>query len=274
MNATQDKWSAAYSGLVERNIGLLSKEEQQRLKESKVAMMGAGGLGGVAMEVLVRCGIGRFSVVDKDTFEPSNLNRQVLAIKDTMGRSKVDVAAERARQINPDIEVVTAEHVGEDNIDELLGGADVAVMAIDELLPCILTSRATKRLGIPLVEGWAIPFGNVRTFTAETPTLEEAYELPTVGRNVAELTPDELAECQQKILFGLGRMEGVADYYDEATREMVRQGRLSSFAPMVWFTAVMMATEAAKVILGWGELALAPQTAVYDPFRHRIPRLG
>ncbi len=266
-------WPDSYRQMVDRNIGLLTVEEQQRLRESKVCVLGLGGLGGVAFEVLVRCGIGTFSVVDKDTFEASNLNRQLLAVNETLGRRKIDVAVERAKAINPDVVVETAETVTRQNVDHLLAGAAAAVMAIDQLPPCLLVSRAARRLGVPLVEGWAIPFANVRTFTGETPTLEECYGLPTIGRELETITVDELKQCQMKVLFGLGRFDGVNDYYDEAAVEQIKQGRLTSFAPMVWLTAVLMAVETTKVLLGWGDLALAPEVALYDPFRNLIPAL-
>lgn len=267
-------WPQSYRQMVDRNIGLLSVAEQQHLRESKVCVLGLGGLGGTVLEVLVRCGIGAFSVVDKDTFEASNLNRQLLAVNETLGQKKIDVAVERARAINPQVVVETAETVTKQNVDHLLDGAAAAVMAIDQLPPCILVSRAARRLGVPLVEGWAIPYANVRTFTRDTPTLEECYGLPTAGRDLEAISEDELKQCQLKVLLGLQRFEGVDGYYDEATLEQIRKGRLTSFAPMVWFTAVLMAVETTKILLGWGDLALAPDVALYDPFRNRIPDQG
>jgi hypothetical protein len=128
-------------------------------------------------------------------------------------------------------------------------------------------------MGVPFVEGWAIPFANVRTFTRETPTLEQAYGLPTAGRPIAEITDDEIAEIQTDLLLGLRRIDGVAGFYDEAALKQVAEGRITSFAPMVWLTAVLMALEAVKVLLGWGTLARAPAFALYDPFEHRVPRM-
>lgn len=267
------QWQAAYAAMIERNIGIVSEAEQERLRTATCAVPGLGGLGGVAMEVLVRAGVGNFRVVDKDTFEPSNLNRQLLAVAGTLGRRKIDAAEERARTINPDVTVRKWDHVAEDNVGEVLDGADVIVQAIDQLRPCLLVARKARELGIPLVEGWAIPFANVRVFTPQTPTLEEAYGLPTAGRAVADIGDDELRRLQTDLLFGLRRIQGVDSFYSAEAMDRVRQGRLSSFAPMVWFTAVLMALEALKVLLGWGSLALAPAFALYDPFEHRIPEV-
>ena len=267
------QWQAAYAATVERNIGIVSEEEQERLRTATCALPGLGGIGGVVLEVLVRSGVGNFRVVDKDTFELSNLNRQVLAVAGTIGRRKIDAAEESARTINPDVTVRKWERVNEDNVGEVLDGADVVVQAIDQLRPCLVVARKARELGIPLVEGWAIPFGNVRLFTRETPTLEEAYGLPTAGRAVADIGDDELRRLQTDLLFGLRRIQGVEGFYSSEALDRIRQGHIPSFAPMVWFTAVLMAVETIKVLLGWGAPALAPAFALYDPFEHRIPEV-
>jgi hypothetical protein len=75
-----------------------------------------------------------------------------------------------------------------------------------------------------------------------------------------------------KLLLGFGQVEGVADYFsDEAVRHLAK-GVAPSFAPMVWFTAVRIAIECIKVLIGWKDLALSPNFAIYDPFAHRIPQ--
>lgn len=264
-------WSQDYRDLVSRNLGLLTEAQQERLRQSRVAVLGMGGIGGVAFEVLVRSGVGRFAIVDKDVFEPTNLNRQILATRATLGRDKIDVACERAASIQPGVAIEIWDTVTEENVADILGGAAVAMQAIDQLRPCLIVSRKARELDIPLVEGWAIPVANVRTFTAQTPSLEEAYGLPTQGRPISEIDDAELKRLQGGLLLSLARIEGVAEFYDAETRQRALAGHITSFAPMVWLTAVMMALEAIKVLLGWGEVALAPAYGLYDPFHHRIP---
>ena len=84
---------------------LLGQENMKRLASSKVAVFGIGGVGGYAAEALVRSGVGTIDLFDNDKVCLSNLNRQIIALRDTVGRYKVDVMAERAKEINPDIEV-------------------------------------------------------------------------------------------------------------------------------------------------------------------------
>ena len=86
---------------------VLGPEGMERLRRARVAIFGLGGVGGHAMEALARCGIGALDLIDNDRVSLTNLNRQLLATLDTVGRSKVEVAAERVRAIHPDCEVRT-----------------------------------------------------------------------------------------------------------------------------------------------------------------------
>ena len=81
---------------------LIGPERLKKLQNAHVVVFGAGGVGGMAVEQLARCGVGAITVVDGDVFSESNLNRQILAVSGTLGRSKAEVAAERVRAINPD----------------------------------------------------------------------------------------------------------------------------------------------------------------------------
>ena len=117
----------------ERTSLLIGEEGVRILKDSFVVLTGLGAVGGYVLEGLVRAGIGHIRVVDSDIFSESNLNRQILATKDTIGRPKAEVAAERARSINPDIDIeVMRCMVSEDTVPDILSGSpDVLADAID-----------------------------------------------------------------------------------------------------------------------------------------------
>ena len=112
---------------------LLGDEGIEKLRKASVILCGCGAVGGYALEGMVRAGIGRIRVVDGDVFSGSNLNRQILATTQTIGRPKAQVACERARSINPDIDISPMELlVSEETIPEILnGGFDILVDAID-----------------------------------------------------------------------------------------------------------------------------------------------
>ena len=95
------------SQLFSRTEMLLGEAAMHRLAQSRVAVFGVGGVGGYAVEVLARSGVGFIDLYDNDTVAPSNINRQIIATTDVIGRPKVDVASERIRAINPECHVTT-----------------------------------------------------------------------------------------------------------------------------------------------------------------------
>ena len=88
---------------------LVGGETLRRIKNSRVAVFGVGGVGGFAVEALARCGVGTLDIIDNDTVSLTNLNRQIIALHSTLGRSKVEVVRERILDINPDCKVNTYE---------------------------------------------------------------------------------------------------------------------------------------------------------------------
>ena len=91
--------------MYDRTALLLGEESIQRLNAAKVAVIGLGGVGGIAAEALVRTGVGRIVLVDSDRVALSNLNRQIVALHSTIGRLKVDVMRDRLLDIHPDLSI-------------------------------------------------------------------------------------------------------------------------------------------------------------------------
>ncbi|WP_165054993.1 MULTISPECIES: ThiF family adenylyltransferase [unclassified Adlercreutzia] len=126
----------------------------ERLDRACVAVFGVGGVGSSCAEALARGGVGTLVLVDRDVVSPSNVNRQAIAFASTMGRAKVDVMAAMAREINPEVRVVTREAFVLDNVDEVLDGAptpDFIVDAVDTVTAKIALARYAQERGIPLV---------------------------------------------------------------------------------------------------------------------------
>ncbi len=128
---------------------LLGEEKMERLQQAPVLVVGLGGVGAYAAEMICRAGVGRMTIVDADTVQPTNINRQLPALHSTMGREKAEVLAARFKDINPDIQLtVLPVFLKDDNIPELLDAAryDFVVDAIDTLAPkCYLIAEALKR---------------------------------------------------------------------------------------------------------------------------------
>jgi tRNA A37 threonylcarbamoyladenosine dehydratase len=123
---------------------LLGDESFERLTTSHVAVVGLGAVGGYALEAMARTGIGRLTVVDFDTVQPTNINRQIFALESTIGVSKVSAAADRISDINPACRIDALElFVDEQSVEELLSRQpDIVVDAIDSLNPKVQLLRS------------------------------------------------------------------------------------------------------------------------------------
>lgn len=133
----------------ERTELLLGREKCERLGEAHVLIVGLGGVGAYAAEMLVRAGVGHLTLIDADKVQPSNINRQLCALHSTIGESKVDILARRFRDINPEIEIMPrAEFLDENMVAPLLdeGHYDFIIDAIDTITPkCTLIMEALRR---------------------------------------------------------------------------------------------------------------------------------
>jgi molybdopterin/thiamine biosynthesis adenylyltransferase len=129
-------------------------EGQQRLMEAKVLVIGAGGLGSPAAMYLAAAGVGTLGLVDFDSVELSNLQRQLLHDTDDVGRPKVDSARDRLNELNPNVEVVAHQTLlSSENAFDVLGDYDVVVDGTDNFPVRYLVNDATQMLGKPLVYG-------------------------------------------------------------------------------------------------------------------------
>jgi len=135
-----------------RNQRSLSNEDQIKLLQAHVGIVGQGGLGGTVTEILARIGIGRLTLVDGDVFEESNLNRQLLSSTGNLGMQKVEAARERVAAINPAIEVsVVSKFLTDDNAEKILKGCTVAVDCLDSIPSRFSLEKGCRSLDIPLV---------------------------------------------------------------------------------------------------------------------------
>lgn len=128
---------------------LLGEDKMKRLQQAHVLVVGLGGVGAYAAEMICRAGVGRMTIVDADTVQPTNINRQLPALHSTIGKEKSVVLAARFKDINPDIQLrVLPVFLKDGNIPELLDAAqyDFVVDAIDTLAPkCHLIAESLKR---------------------------------------------------------------------------------------------------------------------------------
>ncbi len=139
---------------LERTELLLGEEKLRALERAHVLVVGLGGVGAYAAEMLARGGIGHLTIADSDTVATSNINRQLIALHSTVGRSKAKVLSERLRDINPSIALtVVDDYIQEESLEKLLDAAsyDFVVDAIDTLSPKLFLIYETLQRHLPLV---------------------------------------------------------------------------------------------------------------------------
>lgn len=173
-------------------------EGQARLLESKVLLLGAGGLGSPAALYLAAAGVGTLGIVDMDEVDASNLQRQILHNIDRIGDRKVDSAKKTLTSLNPDVDVVTYDtRLDADNILDIISGYDVIVDGADNFPSRYLLNDASVKLGIPVVHGSIFRFeGMVSVF--------HPIEGPTYRDMVPEPPPAELApSCAEAGVLGV-----------------------------------------------------------------------
>ena len=205
-----------------RNRDILALEDQLKLANARVAVIGAGGLGGTVILLLARIGVGFLTVVDGDVFDETNLNRQALSDTANIGVPKAEEAAKKVREINPAVEVsVFAQKINAANADSILAEVHVVVDALDNIPDRMTIGSAAQKLGLPLVHGALAGFdGQVMTIFPEDPGLERIYGEAQTPRNdpgrpeavlgVPALTPSIVATIQAmeviKILLDRGQI--------------------------------------------------------------------
>ncbi len=160
-----------------RNQNMLSPEENLRLRNFHVAVVGCGGLGGHIIDMMARLGIGHITAVDSDVFEPSNLNRQLLSRPSNLGKPKAIEAKKHVHHINPEVKVnAVYERLTSQNALAVLKGHDMICDALDNISSRRMLQEAAEELNTPMVyaaiAGW---YAQVCTIMPGDRTLDKIY---------------------------------------------------------------------------------------------------
>ncbi|MBO7313103.1 MAG: tRNA threonylcarbamoyladenosine dehydratase [Alistipes sp.] len=197
---------------LERTELLLGEEKLSILKNANVLVVGVGGVGAYAAEMIVRAGVGSMTIADADKVSESNINRQLVALHSTIGREKCDILAERLRDINPELNLHIVNRFIKDNeTDALLDSAkfDYVVDAIDTLSPKLALIKGALDRGIPLVSSMG---AGAKT----DPTLMEI-------KDIAKTHHCPLAHMLRKRLHKIGIKRG---FWAVFSPEPVREGAM------------------------------------------------
>jgi len=255
-----------YDRAFSRNIGWLTREEQQRLRRARLAIAGLGGVGGAHLLTLARLGVGAFNISDFDEFDVHNLNRQAGAFMPHMGRPKLDVVAEMAAGINPELKLRRfPAGVTPETVDEFLKDVDVYVDGLDFFaLPARrMVYAKCREKGIPVLT--AAPLGMGTAFLHFSPS----------GMSAEDYFGWEGQDEQEqyaRFIAGLSPAMMQRDYLVAPEAVNFRERRGPSTIIACDLCAGMMASGVLKLLLGRGDLPAAPWGLHFDAYHLRLKK--
>lgn len=240
-----------YSEFTQRNIGFVSEEEQTHLRNASVFVCGAGGMGGACLQALVRAGVGAVAVADFDVFEISNLNRQVFANLQTVGKGKLESTVSQLMNINPELQIEALGSEWVQRLDDLLRRYKIVINGMDDIAAGITLYRKAREHGATVIDAYTAPLPSVTVVKPEDPRPEERLRFPSLGRPSETMSEADRKECMgQEIEYVLVHSSS-ANHINLAIAKDLLSGRRKrmSFAPMVITTGNLMAFEAIKLML-------------------------
>jgi len=196
------------TGMLERTLLFYDEDRVEKVRNTVFAIAGFGGVGAITAELLARWGIKKFRLLDKDKYDPSNLNRQLFATSKTLDQYKADVAAERIKEINPssEIEMIIKDSVDNENVHQFVKGAGIVIQTADSP-SCQLFYRAAKQYQVPIVNGFSTIIGvRVQAYDYRHPSwwfkLESMRDRVKKGsgKDLTEMTREELAEFDKRVM--------------------------------------------------------------------------
>lgn len=255
-----------YDQAFSRNIGWVTEAEQHQLRQARVAIAGAGGVGGAHLLTLTRLGIGKFHIADFDTFEIHNFNRQSGAFMSTIDLEKVRVMEKMAFDINPELEISSfARGVDATNVDEFLHQVDIYVDSLDffALEARKLVFQRCLELKIPVVT--AAPLGLGCAFLCFMPgkmSYEQYFRF--AGRS----------EQDQYILFLIGLSPAMLQlsYLVDKSKVDFNAKKGPSTPMSVQLCAGVAGSYVFKILLGRGDILSAPHGLHFDAYRNKLSR--
>jgi len=242
----------SYAEMVQRNLGFVSAAEQERLRRTPIFCCGTGGMGGAALQTLVRAGCSRLVIADLDRFEVSNLNRQVFAGMSVMGEPKADVTARALRDIDPELELRVLGREWTDELDQLLAETKLVVNAMDDAAAALHLYRRARVHGATVVDAYSAPLPSVFVVRPGDPRPEERLGFPTLGTDWQSVTDAQRDACRRAEAMHVLVHSSSARHFDLGVAGEVFAGRRPrpSFAPVVILAGNLMATEVLKLLLG------------------------
>lgn len=242
----------SYAEFTNRNLGFIDAAGQEKLRNATVFVCGTGGMGGAAILALARAGVGNLILADIDTFEIGNMNRQVFAFMDTVGKHKAEATAELIKTINPEIKTVVYRDEWPEHAVQSIRSSAVTINGTDDLAASLLLYRAARAAGKTMIDAYASSLPSVYVTRSTDRMPEERLGYPTIGTEWNALTTEQRGEAFMREIEYVMVHSSARKYIDMGLAGEMAAGKRKrmSFAPMVITTGMLMAYETIAIILG------------------------
>ena len=249
-----------------RHLGLLTEEEQEKLLKCKVAVAGAGGVGGIHILTLARLGVGSFHIADFDEFGVENISRQFGANQQTIGKNKAEVLADMVKAINPMAETkIFKEGVTTENVDDFLAGVDVFVDGIEFFVIDIrrLVFQKAFQKGIYSVTAAPLGFGStIQVFSPTGMSFDDYFDIR-----------DDMEYLQQLAAFAAGLAPNSYHIkYMDFSKVSVKERRGPAVGLACTQAASFVAAEVVKIITGKEKIYPVPHYMQIDLLRRKFKK--
>ena len=248
---------ADYGELFKRNYGILTRIEQERVRSTKILIIGDSGTGETIAVILARTGFENFTIAGSESYTPQDTNRQACCFDDTIGDNKAEVIRDTLLLINPGISINLIGHLPvDDEIEALVRDADIIIPAVDDLSYSILIFRAAKKYARPAV--LCMPSGSmgwVSVIDESTPSIEDVFGIPRLGyKGLRTIMHTRAYRCAQYnfITSGDWRLGWFWEYF-------LGNRQLALICPVSWLASSLAALETLKIATGRWNQVKAPR---------------
>jgi len=262
-----------YKDLFQRNYGIFSDEEQEKIRKAKILIIGCGGIGATVAIMLARSGVNHFMLIDCDVYHPSNMNRQIGCFTDTIGANKTQVIKKDIQRINPEATVTVYEELlTHEEIARLIPDVDMVFPAADDFAFSLFVFRDAKKSGKPSL--LVVPSGtwaNVSIINPDSPLPEDIEGVPKLS------TYEELRDIleMRKYKFGTYFYVPLADWRIDYYRAFIEENLPpTQICPTVWLSSALGSFEILKRLSGKWEPVASPRYWSITRNRIRINRIN
>ena len=264
-----------YNEAFSRNIGWVTAEEQQVLRQTKVAIGGLGGVGGDHAIVCARLGISHFNISDLDTYDVPNFNRQAGASMLTLGLPKAEVMEQTLRNINPEAQIRNFNSgINEENIEEFLDGVSIYIDSLD-IFALEIRRKVFQRCyekGIPCITAAPMGMGTAMlVFMPGKMTFEQYFCMQETPSGASEAKKQQIfSDNIMRFVIGVSPSVQQRHYLVERSSVNFFKKKVPSTCMGISLAAGVLCTNVLKIILNRGEVICAPRGLHFDAYRNKL----